>query len=155
VNLTGNFLLVRLNKIMQFEKGGGMVKKVLPASPTLFVQLLGIKSIGQFNKDDRTYTWQINGLDKRAVNYFRTVHGGVIMGLLDDACGVTIYNCYGVNSAVTNKAESAFFKPLRPISSITITCQILEETGNKIYLNSQLSSNNHLIAEMNAVWTRR
>ena len=129
--------------------------KRFPKEPTLFAQMLGVEKLGSYDPITKTYSCNIDFLNDQAVNFFRTLHGGAIMGLLDDICGITIYFCYGVNSAVTINAKTFFYKPIRPSSSIEITCQIIKEEGKEIIIEAVLESSNEMVAKMTAVWERR
>lgn len=126
-----------------------------PKEPTPFAKLLGVKELGFFDLATNTYTCTIESLNTEAVNFFRTLHGGAIMGLLDDVCGTTIYFLYGINSAVTISAETFFFKPIRPISSVQITCRITKEEGTYIFMEAELESSGAIVSKMKATWERR
>ncbi len=126
-----------------------------PKEPTLFAQLLGVKELGVFDSTTNTYTCLIESLNVQAVNFFRTLHGGAIMGLLDDVCGTTIYFRYGINSAITISAESVFHKPIRPISAVKIKCRIIKEEGTNIIMEADLESGGVMVSKMKAIWERR
>jgi len=129
--------------------------KNAPKEATPFARLLGCTKLGKFDNQTKVYTLKIPLLNPEAINFFKTVHGGCITGLFDDACGMTIYFYYGVNSAITESIDIKFFYPLHPKHPLSIVCKIEKEEGEKIFMVAEARSNGRVIAIMKSVWKKR
>lgn len=134
-----------------------MNKKDPPKEATSFAQLLGCTSLGVFYPEENKYVVEVESLNRQATNFFGTLHGGAILGLCDDFCGMLIYHKYGVNSAVTInvKSEIQYMTPVRPTSKLVFTCRIGSEIQGAVNLYVLVTSNGRQIAEMTATWHRR
>lgn len=134
-----------------------MNKNGPPSEVTGFASLLGCTTLGKFDPETNSYVVEVDSLNRQATNFFGTLHGGAILGLCDDFCGMLIYYKYGVNSAVTIDVKShiQYNFPVRPTSKLVFTCRIGSELADTVYLYVRVASNNKQVAEMTATWFRR
>lgn len=140
------------------NKGVIMNKNGPPKEPTPFAKLLGCTALGEFFPDKDEYVVEFSSFNKEAVNFFGTVHGGAILGLCDDFCGMAIYHKYGVNSAVTINIKSSditYLRPVRPSSKLTFFCKISPEVQGAVYLHVTVKLDDKVIATMTATWHMR
>ncbi|OGY94372.1 MAG: hypothetical protein A2406_03080 [Candidatus Komeilibacteria bacterium RIFOXYC1_FULL_37_11] len=128
-----------------------------PTEPTGFARLLGVNTLGIYFPEENKYVVEIDSLNREATNFFGTLHGGVILGLCDDFCGMLIYHKYGINTAVTIEVKShiVYLLPVRPTSKLTFVCGIGSEMSGIIYLYVNVISGEKKVAEMTAKWHRR
>lgn len=128
-----------------------------PTEPTGFAKLLGVSTLGTYSPNENKYVVEVDSLNPQAINFFKTLHGGAILGLCDDFLGMLIYHKYGVNSAVTIEVKSQinYVYPVRPTSRLTFICGIGSEIQGAVCMYVTVTSGEKPVAEMTAKWHRR
>lgn len=131
-----------------------MKKSSLTPSP--FGHYLGCKTLGDYSEDGQTYTCTVTP-GKVHINNVPTVHGGYMLGLLDECFAMLIFRLYGNNSAVTIAMEAKFVSILRQ-SEQPITCQVHIAEGaraGEVVMEGEIRYNNKVTATARTTWALR
>ncbi|MDD5342476.1 MAG: hotdog fold domain-containing protein [Patescibacteria group bacterium] len=125
-----------------------------PTQVTPFAQTLGIDTIGSLDEGARTYVVEHTPSEKSA-NFFRTVHGGLLQGILDDSAGMLIFLLHGVNSAITVSSQIRFLRATRLGQPLRFIVRIDAEDEKKVRVTGEVRGATCQIAEYSSEWIRR
>jgi len=128
----------------------------VPTGITPFAKLLGIEGIGDLNTAAKTYV--VEAIPANAVaNFFGTVHGGYLQGVLDGSAGMLIFLLNGTNSAITIEAEPVqMCRAPRLNQPLIFTLRVTEEDETDITVIGQVhNAAGTLVAHNSSKWKKR
>lgn len=125
-----------------------------PTEVTPFARTLGIKEIGSLDEEGKTYVVEHTPSNGSA-NFFRTVHGGHLQGILDDISGMLIFLLYGTNSAITVSSQTRFLRATRLNQPLRFIVRIDAEDEEMITVTGEVRSTACQIVEYSSEWKKR
>ncbi len=126
-----------------------------PTEVTPFARMLGVREMGVLDEAQRTYVVCITPTAE-ATNFFHTVHGGYLQGILDDIAGMLIFLLYGTNSAITVLSTTHFLRASRLNQPLKFNVQIAEEDECQISVTGSVCNSAGIqIVCYSSRWTRR
>lgn len=129
---------------------------IRPTEPTPWAKWVGIEKLGDFDRDNKTYTLEVISCPA-ALNFFPTIHGGYLAGVFDDAFGMLAYFIYGVNAATTVGLQVFPLKIIRPSQQkkLIFTVSFKEEKDGLLMLEGSVKSGESVVARAESVWQLR
>ena len=83
------------------------------------------------------------------------IHGGMLMTLADRAMGEAVRRATGGRSRGTIQLNIHFVQPARIGTLIEADCRIIRMTNTVVFVASQLTARNEVLATCNGIWKIR
>lgn len=127
--------------------------KIIPTEPSPAAQKAGIP-LGNFDGDTNSYEVELQA-PRDEGNLLRTVHGGWVSMLCDEAAAMVAYFLYGVNSAFTEELNISFQNMLRPGLPIRCHARLIHTLEDFLYIDISVYSGDKVIASASSKWKLR
>ena len=103
------------------------------------------------NISDDEYEFK-SKITKNHLNAAGITHGGYLAALIDAGAGTSAHRAANNASCVTISLDIKFIGASKVNDVILGKCKILKKTNTLIFLFSELSSNNKIIASASGIW---